>query len=322
MPHRATPTRATVIFNPTAGRHQADVEAAEAFLTGHGWFVRCERTGEKGAGTRLAREAAARGDDVVVVAGGDGSINEAIQGVAGTGTALGVLPLGTTNVWAREVGVPADDVASAAAILVDGDRRAIDLGRAGDRFFLLMAGLGFDGAVAGAVNLRLKRLLGRGAYGLTAAAQALRYEGPEIVLEMDDETVRCRLLLAVVGNTRRYGGDFSLTARAIADDGLLDVVVFEGRRPWEATPRAVSLLLGRRLTPASPNYYRTRRLRVTSASALPAQIDGDHVDLGAPLDIVAAPAVLHVIVPRAGLSPLFGKPPLPAPTLFGDTDAT
>ncbi len=300
--------RATIVFNPTAGRHHGDVATVKGFLEGHGWTARVERTARQGDGTRLARAAAARGDDVVVVAGGDGTINEAVQGLAGTTTALGVLPLGTTNVWAREVELPTDPLAAAAA-LVDGDRRAIDLGRAGDRYFLLMAGLGFDGAVTGAVNLRLKRALGKGAYALTAAAQAMRYEGPEVILEMDDETVRCRLLQAVVGNTRLYGGNFSITASAVADDGLLDVVVFEGRRPWDAAPHALPMLLGRCPTPASPNYYRTRRLRVTGATELSAQVDGDH--LGTALDIAVAPAALRVVVPRGLRSPLFSRPPAP-----------
>ncbi len=307
--HATRVVRATVIFNPTAGHHHSDVAATEVVLKEHGWSVCREQTSKAGDGTRLARAAAARGDDVVVVAGGDGTVNEAIQGLAGTSTALGVLPMGTTNVWAREVKLPTDPVAAARA-LIDGDHRAMDLGRAGDRYFLLMAGLGFDGAVTNAVSLRVKRILGRGAYSLTAALQALRYRGPEVALEMDGETVRCHLLMAVAGNTRLYGGNFSIAAAAVADDGLLDVVVFEGRRLWDVLPRALPLLLGRRPTPASPSYYRTRSLRVTSARGLPAQVDGDY--LGTALDIVVVPAALRVIVPRDPGSPLFRRPPLPA----------
>jgi len=314
--HATRVVRATVIFNPTAGHHHSDVAATEVVLKEHGWSVCREQTSKAGDGTRLARAAAARGDDVVVVAGGDGTVNEAIQGLAGTSTALGVLPMGTTNVWAREVKLPTDPVAAARA-LIDGDHRAMDLGRAGDRYFLLMAGLGFDAAVTNAVSMKAKRVLGRVAYGLTIAMQAMRYQGPEVTLEMDDATVRCPVLLVIAGNTRLYGGNFSATAAAVADDGLLDVAVFQGRRLWDIAPRALPLLLGRRPTPASPFYYRTRRLRVTAPEALPVQVDGDY--MGTPFEITIAPAALRVIVPRGTGSGLFGQPPL-APS-SGDTDA-
>jgi diacylglycerol kinase (ATP) len=314
---------ATLIYNPKAGRQHGDLAAVRSFLAAHGWTVRDERTARAGDATPLARAAVARGDDVVVVAGGDGTINEAIQGLAGSTTALGVLPMGTTNVWAREVGLPTNPVA-AARTLVDGARHVVDLGRAGDRYFLLMAGLGFDGAVTAVVDLRLKRVIGRGAYAFAVARQALGYQGLEVTLEMDDATVRGALLLAIVGNTRLYGGSFAMTAGAIADDGLLDVVVFPGRHLWQAAPRLLPFLIGR----PSPSYYRTRRLRVTVTPGvaapdpiLPVQVDGDHV--GVALEIVVAPDALRVIVPRDTRSPIFSQPPLPvAPPHTGDTNAT
>jgi len=317
---------ATLIYNPKAGRQHGDLATVRSFLAAHGWTVRDEQTARAGDATPLARAAAARGDDVVVVAGGDGTINEAIQGLAGSTTALGVLPMGTTNVWAREVELPTNPV-DAAWTLVDGARHVVDLGRVGDRYFLLMAGLGFDGAVTGAVDLRLKRVIGRGAYAFAIARQALGYQGPEVTLEMDDATVRGALLLAIVGNTRLYGGSFSMTAGAIADDGLLDVVVFPGRRLWQATPRVLPFLFGR-TTPGSPSYYRTRRLRVTVTPGmvapdriLPVQVDGDHV--GVALEIVVAPGALRVIVPRDTRSPIFSQPPLPPPSpTTGETHET
>ena len=314
---------ATLIYNPKAGRQHGDLATVRSFLAAHGWTVRDEQTARAGDATPLARAAAARGDDVVVVAGGDGTINEAIQGLAGSTTALGVLPMGTTNVWAREVGLPTNPVA-AARTLVDGARHVVDLGRVGGRYFLLMAGLGFDGAVTSAVDLRLKRVIGRGAYAVAIARQALGYQGPEVTLEMDDATVRGALLLAIVGNTRLYGGSFAMTAGAVADDGLLDVVVFPGRHLWQAAPRLLPFLLGR----PSPSYYRTRRLRVTVTSGvaaperiLPVQVDGDHA--GVAREIVVAPGALRVIVPRDTRSPIFSRPPLPAAAPHtGETHAT
>jgi diacylglycerol kinase (ATP) len=115
-------------------------------------------TATAGDGRRLAREAVKQQAEVVIAAGGDGTINEVIQELAGTETALGVLPIGTVNDWAREIGIPLD-VKGACDILVDGRTRSIDLGRVNEHSFLLMAGIGLDGALTQKVEQHpLKRL--------------------------------------------------------------------------------------------------------------------------------------------------------------------
>jgi YegS/Rv2252/BmrU family lipid kinase len=280
-----------------------DLEAVRTALSARGWVLRVEATAGPAAAMALAREAVERGDDAVIVAGGDGTINEVIQALAGTTVALGVLPVGTVNVWAREIGLPAHPVAAAKA-LADGTYRSVDLGRAGDRYFLLMAGTGFDGAVTGLVEAGLKRAMGRWAYVVTAARLALRYGGAAATLEMDRGIVRCRLLLAVVGNTRLYAGRLTLTASAVADDGFLDVVVFPGRRLWQAVPRLLVMLVCR--APVGPQalYYRTRRLRITADEPLPVQADGDYIGT-TPMDFAVVRSALRVIVPRGARTPLF-----------------
>lgn len=306
-----TAPRATLIYNPAAGQRfgPGDLDAAQAALARHGWTVRLDATSGPGAATAIAYEAVARGDDAVIVAGGDGTINEAIQALAGTPVALGTLPVGTVNVWAREIGLPLYPAAAAEA-LAGGEVRTIDLGRAGDRYFLLMAGAGFDGAVTGLVEPRLKRRMGRWAYVVTGARLALRYGGAEATLEMDGGTLRCRLLLAVVGNTRLYAGRMTLTGSAVADDGLLDVVIFSGRHLWQAGPRLAALLLRRDPLGRGMLYYRTRHLRISTAEALPVQADGDYIG-ATPLDFSVVPGALRVIVPRGARSPLFAAAAMP-----------
>ena len=299
--------QATLIHNPAAGSRSraADLATVRALLRTHGWALRMEATTGPATATALARDAVERGDDVVIVAGGDGTINEVIQALAGTTVALGVLPLGTVNVWAREIGLPVPfHPVAAAETLADGACRSIDLGHAGERFFLLMAGTGFDGAVTGLVEPRLKRAMGRWAYVVTAARLALRYGGAAATLEMEGGTMRCQLLLAVVGNTRLYAGRFPLTASALADDGLLDVVVFPGRRLWQVVPRLLAMLVRR--APVGPRalYYRTPRLRITADEPLPVQADGDYIGT-TPMDFSVARSALRVIVPRGARTPLF-----------------
>ncbi len=317
-----TAVRATLIYNPTAGQHgpaegKGDIDpritAALSQFRADGWQIGTEQTTGPGAATTLARQAAARGDDVLVVAGGDGTVNEAVQGLVGSATALAVIPLGTVNLWAYELGLPSQ-AAAAARTLIAGTRRAVDVGRAGDRYFLLMAGLGFDAAVTGAVDLKLKHAVGRLAYALAAARLAPSYRGAAVTMRLDDETVRCRALMIVAGNTRHYAGDFQLTPHAMVDDGLLDVVVFLGERLWQQVPAMLAILLRRPLERHGARSYRARRLHITvdnpasGKTPLPLQIDGDAAGAGAPIEIAVVPGALRVVVPRHIRTPLFSRP--------------
>src|SRR5437588_6434197 len=141
-------THAVLIHNPVsrAAASRDRLEDAVAAAHAAGWSVTIVPTDGPAHATAIARDAAAAGSDVIIVSGGDGTINEAVNGIAGTETALAVLPGGTANVWAKEIGVRKDPLAAMRQMLT-GERRRIDLGRAGDRYFLLMAGIGLDGAV-------------------------------------------------------------------------------------------------------------------------------------------------------------------------------
>jgi diacylglycerol kinase (ATP) len=147
-------TRAWLIENPTAGQDdwEAQVQAARETLRAHDWAVEVKETAGPGDATRIAREAVAAGLDMVVVAGGDGTVNEVLQGLAGQRrTALAVLPGGTVNVWATELGADEHE-ADIAGRIAEGRRRTVDLGRVNGRYFLMMASAGFDAAASAAVG--------------------------------------------------------------------------------------------------------------------------------------------------------------------------
>src|SRR5437763_8553367 len=166
---------AVIIANPSSGiggfPHQnRHFDGTLAFLRSHGWKAELWYTQAAGDGEELARKAVKQQVNLVIAAGGDGTINEIIQGLAGSETALGVLPGGTVNVWARELGIPLDDT-GARNVLVHGQTRRIDLGCVNGRYFLLMVGIGFDGEVTQAVEGKpLKRL---GILGYTLAVYGL-----------------------------------------------------------------------------------------------------------------------------------------------------
>lgn len=293
-------TRALIIFNPAAGQAESlthELNACCDILRAGGWSVQLVPTEGPGDGARIAHEAARDHCDVVIAAGGDGTINEVVNGLAGTRTALGALPIGTMNVWVRELGLPLQPRA-AAEVLLRSRIRPIDLGRAGDRYFLLMAGVGFDAAVVTEVRSREKRLLGALAYVMRALDLATRMGGTRVRLLVDGKILRRRTLLIVLGNSQLYAGIMKITARASIDDGLLDLCVIRGNSFIEAPLRLVSILLQRHTFDRKIEYYRARSVRIESRAQLPVQVDGEHIG-STPITIAAAPGALYALLPAS-----------------------
>lgn len=291
-------TRALIVFNPIAGQAESlmqDLYEAREVWRGHGWTVDMRPTTGPGDGTRIAREAAAQGYDVVAAAGGDGTVNEVVNGLAGTQTALAALPVGTVNVWVRELGLPLQPPAAAAALL-DAQVRAIDLGRAGGRYFLLMAGVGFDAAVTAEVRAHEKRRLGIFAYVIRVLDLAWRFRGTRARIVVDGKTVRSRVLMVVLGNSQLYGGILKVTARASLDDGLLDLCIIKGNSLRGAPLRVLSILLQRYALDPKIEYHRARSVQIMTRRPLPVQVDGDHIGQ-TPMIFEAVPGALRALLP-------------------------
>src|SRR5215472_1067428 len=199
----ANPNSGTIGF-PHPNRH---FDETLAFLRKQGWKVEIWYTQSSGDGEKLARKAVKQQVNLVIAAGGDGTINEIIQGLAGTETALGVLPNGTTNVWARELGIPIDE-AGAREVLVNGQTRRVDLGCINDRYFLLMVGIGLDGEVTQVVERKPLKRLGVIVYALAAIWLGTGYRGFPVVVQINGYVVKTRALQIIVGNTQLYAGVF------------------------------------------------------------------------------------------------------------------
>src|SRR5579859_2356296 len=220
-------TSAILIANPSSGSYTQQarqIEETIAFLQQHGWQAELRLTREAGDTRRLAREAVAQQADVVIAIGGDGTINEIIQELAGSETALGLLPSGTMNVWAREIGIPLDSE-GAQEILLHGRVRRIDLGKVNERYFLLMAGIGFDGEVTHAVEKRPAKRLGILGYLLVGAWLGLGYPAFRAMVEIDGRLMKTNALQIIIGNTQLYAGAMKYTWKARCDDGLLDICI-------------------------------------------------------------------------------------------------
>lgn len=306
--------RARIIANPASGGAQSDAALRELadtarWLTERGLSTELRLTRRQGHATELAREAASAGYDMVIAAGGDGTVNDVIQALAGYRTALGVLPMGTVNVWAREMGIGLN-ATEARETLLHGVRRRVDLGRAGQRYFLMMAGVGFDAEVARRVEHgRLKRFgLKLVEYLATVGLLSVTRPSDTVRITIGARKRREQALMVIIGNTRLYGGAMTFTQRAVADDGALDVVVIgSGGILHRANVLGRAFL---RLSAAGPRvrYERTQSLRLESKRPVPVQVDGEVIGY-LPMTFGVAPLALSVIVPRAAPTGLFSHAP-------------
>ncbi len=287
--------RIKLIANPIAGGDaRGKIRRACRHLEGRGCLVDLTLTAARGDATQAAAAAREGGFDRIVVAGGDGTLNEAINGLAPSSLPLGFLPLGTTNVFALEVGIPFA-VEKACDIALDGVPTPVCLGVADGTRFLLMAGIGFDAEVVSRVSVRLKRWSGKLAYVISALLTLANRPGFPIELEKEDGTVLGGVN-AVIGNSRFYAGRFSITPEASLTEGLLDVCLFQKEGRWNLARCVTRVLVGKRLTSPEVCIFKARGLTVRGP-AVPVQIDGDFLGR-LPMTFRAEPAALTLVLPR------------------------
>ncbi len=295
-------TTAILIANPTAGSyvlHAAQLTRTLKFLRQHGWQAELRLTHEAGDAGRLAREAVEHGINVVVAVGGDGTIHEIVQQLAGSSTALGVIPSGTVNVWAREVGIPLDEV-GARDVLLHGQTCSIDLGKINERYFLLMVGIGIDGAVTHAVEKQPLKRLGVLAYLLIGAWLGIGYRDFRVVLDLDGRVVKLHALQVVVGNTQLYAGALKYTWQAKCDDGLLNICVVRKQSLFGRVAMLLDFLLRRRQRRQWVRYETASITKIYTRQPVPIQVDGEPIGYTSkdPTIFTIAPAALKVIVPQ------------------------
>ena len=262
-----------IILNPAArGERAHRLRARVAELT-KGAVLRSTSTW--GEAESLARAAADEGYENVVAAGGDGTVNEVVNGIAGTGVALGLLPLGTMNVFATELGLPGNDLDRCWQIIREGKPRFVDLPSANGKHFVQLAGVGFDAQVVKETSRALKRNFGPLSY-LMCAAQIAARRPPRLRIE-SEHAVTKEGSFVLVGNGRLYGGRFPFFKQAVIDDGLLDVLVFKRFNYIEIMRYMQDVVFSSQITSKEVEYFQTTSLRVTSESDVPVEVDGELV---------------------------------------------
>lgn len=292
--------RGVMVCNPRAGRNVGmdGLAGAVDVFTAAGWDLTLETTSRPGDATDLARAAVESGADAVIVAGGDGTLNEAVQGLAGSETALGYVPYGTVNVWAREMRLPLQ-AEGAARELVAGRLERVDLGVADGRYFLLMASVGFDSEVLRRAQgmEQYKHRFGVLPYVATGLSTAPLFRGVDVELRYDGLIRRVQALMLVIGNTRLYGGRFQLTPNAVANDGWLDLCIIKGRGPLALVRQSLPVLLSGTISHSDVDVLRVREVSVQADEPIPVQMDGELAG-ATPMRFAVAPRALSVIVPK------------------------
>jgi diacylglycerol kinase (ATP) len=307
-------TTAVIIANPTAGsyvQNEHQIRETVSYLQQHGWKAELWLTQKAGDARRLAGEAVQQKKDVVIVVGGDGTINEVIQELANSETALGVLPSGTVNVWARETGIPLENT-GAREILLHGQTRNIDLGQVGDRYFLLMAGIGVDGEITHAVEKKPVKRFGVLGYLVIGTWLGFGYPGFRIVLQVGEQTIHANAFQVIIGNTQLYGGAIKYTWEAKCDDGLLDVCVIYKRNFFGRIGMAIDFLLHREQRRQWVKYETGQDIKIHTQKPVAMQIDGDSAGNTPasdfpPITFRVIPGSLKVIVPQHVPEALFSK---------------
>jgi diacylglycerol kinase (ATP) len=288
--------RLMIIFNPTSGwRRRRRFEAVLERLRARGCELCVHETTAPGDAERLAAAAEPALYDALVVGGGDGTVNEAINGLGpgGRHLPLAILPLGTANVLAAELGLSADHDAIARTI-AEGAARPVTVGMANGRRFILMAGVGFDAQVVATVNLKIKRRFGKVAYGLAILRQLLVYGFPSYRVVLDGSPLEAASVL--VANAHFYGGRFVAAPAAGLQTPTFQVGLFERSGPAAAIGYALALFLGFLPRLKSYRILAARRIEIDGPQGEPVQGDGD-VIARLPVRIELLPAGIKLIFP-------------------------
>jgi YegS/Rv2252/BmrU family lipid kinase len=306
--HTVNSRTVRLIANPNAGRGGARRETEIARL--------CEQLKMRGVesevaltrapedATRLAREAISEGVREIVVSGGDGTINEALQAIVGTNARLAVFPAGTANVLARELSLPFD-AERAAEVIARGATRKVYVGLATEeatgvrRYFLLMAGIGLDASIVKRVRPRLKRRVGEAAFWFSGLSHLADWQPVPFEVEIEGEHLPASF--AAVGKASRYGGDLSITPRARLDAPEFEVCVINSRSRLRYLSLLARVMRDGAAGARGVRFIRATRVRAAGEGVL-VQTDGELIGT-LPMTFEIVPRPLELVVPASDDKP-------------------
>ncbi len=288
-------TQTCVIVNPTAGggRPERKLSSICRWLDREEIQYEIVVTQAPGDATRIAGEAARRGTRTVVAVGGDGTVHEVINGIVGMNVALGILPLGTENVLARELGIPFG-VKDAVSLIARHPIIQIDLGQLGGRYFALMTGVGFDAQVVRNLDPYMKRQLSRFSFVFTGMATFPKFHPRSVEIRVNGAEIRTQAWEVLVCNASIFAGQVRIAPTASITDGRFDVCVFADDNRASFFGKLLKTAVYRRFPEQNIQAFQATHLSIQSTDPLPVQIDGEAMSLDR-LDFSIQPRALSVV---------------------------
>ena len=287
-----------LISNPVAKKaSERKIKAAYHLLKSRGYEVEIVSTKYKGHAEGLAIEAIKKSPSLIIAAGGDGTFNEVINGIAGSEIPIAILPLGTTNVLAKELDIP-ENVEGAMEIAVSRTPKTISLGkiviiRASSfvsRYFVLMAGIGFDGEAVFGINETIKKFSGKGSYIFSGIRTLYRFNLGELTLLINGKSYSG--YSAVIGNTAKYGGHFKITPDARLTEPILYVCIFKGKKRLDILRYFFGVLKGNHLQFEDVEYLKAKIVEIQGNAHI--QIDGDYFGM-TPAKVEIIPDMVRLV---------------------------
>ena len=304
---------ALLIYNLASGRRRdrrfAEIEEAARILNNAGIRTELAPTTGRGTATGIARHAVAQNRDLVITCGGDGTLNEVINGMAGSNVPMALLPAGTANILAKELGIPWD-IPAAARLIPTSTTRRIALGAVmnatpngdidsshGCRYFLCVAGAGPDGAMVNAIDPELKDRTGIVAYWAEGVRQLVKYRFPKMSINWPD-AANLNATLIVVGRTANYGGPFKITTGASLFEDNFEIVAYTTGSRLRYLAALPALWLGQLRRMQGIFAWKAREVTClpTNGQTVYAQVDGEPVGT-LPLHFRVVPDALTLVVP-------------------------
>ncbi len=316
--------RTLLVYNPTAGPWDMTraLKRLAAYMQKSAWSVELVETQQPGDATKYAKEAGQAGLDMILVAGGDGTINEAANGVAGTSTAIGLVPVGTGNILAHQLRMPILSLVAPLKVMEMGQAllnsriQRVDVGvvsranGAPDRYFVCWAGVGLDAEIAAQMEprpryaKRLKLL----PYLIAAFSVASEFKGVRAQIFIEDHHINTRALLALASNIQLYASIFNIAPQARMDDGLLDIFIFKGLGFQYALRHLLFIFSGRYLRDPRVVHALARQVQMETSPEVAVHLDGEPFG-DTPALIHLETGLLRLVVPPQAPHELFSRPP-------------
>ncbi|MFJ8247671.1 diacylglycerol kinase [Peribacillus asahii] len=296
--------RARLIYNPTSGREAMKKGLPEvlARLEAAGYEASCHMTTGEGDATRAAEIAIERGYDVVIAAGGDGTIYEVVNGLARAEKRpkLGIIPTGTTNDFARALHLP-KSIEGAADIIADGHTMPIDIGKMNDKYFINIAGGGRLTELTYEVPSKLKTMLGQLAYYIKGIEMLPSFKASEVTIEYDGKLFEGEIMLFLVANTNSVGGFEKLAPDASLNDGMFTLLILKKANLADFVRIVTLAIRGEHVHDKNVIYVKANRIKVTTKEKMMLNLDGEFGGV-APAEFVNQYRHFEVFIPRNTLA--------------------